>query len=172
MTEEQDPVSICLIALQTGKDKKGALDAAHSAHAQWWAIDVSNREMSEEEQMELLHERSFVLGAVAAVCVWNGEFEIADRIEEAFLYDMAIWSGYQREVIELYLIHLLFQKQYERIKKIFEDAAFKESFLDYYDLYRSAMDPHYEFQGEQMAYINTLNKVNHYCMQTGFERLF
>ena len=168
----EDPVVIFLEALRTGKNKDAALEAAKRAHRHWWAIDVSDREHTMEELAELLALRAFVFAAVATVYVWNGAFEIADEIEDQFLYHQAIWEGERREAMELYLIHLIFKKQWDRIEVIFAQADLKKAFLDYYDLYRSVLDRHYEFQSKHGPFLNTVNKVNHYCMQIGVERLF
>ena len=167
-----DPVPVLLDALQSGQDREGALAAAHQAHARWWALDCTDREYSQKELMELLDQRAFVLGSIATVYVWNKEFEIADRIQPEFIYNAKLWVDARREVVELYLIHLLFHEQYARVEAIFEDADFRKEFLDYYDLYRSVMDPHYEFQSKQDPFLASVNKVNHYCRQIGREHLF
>lgn len=167
-----DPVPFMLDALHTGKGKEDALGAAHRSHERWWAVDVSDRDLTMEELTELMDLRSFVLGAVATTCVWNGEFEIADRIQPTFIHQHGLWSGERREAVELYLVHLIFQKQWNRMEAIFEHGEFKAAFLDYHDLYRSVLDPHYEFKSKQGPFLNTVNKVNHYCMQIGVERLF
>ncbi len=166
-----DPVPFLLNALRTGQGKKEALDAAHRAHERWWAIDVSDREHSMEELNELLELRAFVLGAVATVCVWNSEFGIADHLQPTFIHHAALWSGERRDTIELYIIHLIFQKQWPRLDAIFEDEPLKAAFLDYHDLYRSVLDPHYAFQSKQDPFLNTVNKVNQYCRQIGVQRL-
>lgn len=167
-----DPVPFVLNALQTGKGKEDALKAAHRARELWWARDVSDRDHSMDELEELLELRAFVLGAVATVCVWNREFEIADRIEPSFIHHTGLWSGERREAIELYLIHLIFQKQWLRLDAIFQHKEYKAAFFDYHDLYRSAQDPHYAFESKQGPFLNTVNKVNQYCSQIGVERLF
>jgi hypothetical protein len=170
--EAYDPVPVLLDALQTGQDPEGALAAAHLAHARWWAKDCTDREYSIAELMDISEQRAFVLGSIATVCVWNKEFAIADRIQPEFLLHTNLWVDKRREVVELYLIHLIFQKQWPRIEAIFEQEAFKAAFLDYHDLYRSVLDPHYEFKSEQGPFLNTVNKVNQYCRQIGVERLF
>ncbi len=167
-----DPVPFFLNALTTGKDKEEALASAHRAHEMWWAIDVSDRDLSMQEQMELLDLRSLVYAGITTVCIWNGEFEIAAKLEREFLGNEALWRGHRRETMELYLVHLIFQKQWKWIERIFEDNAFKAAFLDYYDLYRSVLDMNYEFQSDQDPFLATVNKVNHYCMQIGRPRLF
>lgn len=172
MEQERDPVPVCLEALQTGKDPQGALAAAREAHSHWWALDCTDREYSHEELMELLEVRSFVLGAVATVCVWNKEFKIADQLQPEFIYNADLWRNERREIVELYLIHLLFHEQFVRIAAIFEDVTFKQEFLAYHDLYRSVMDPHYEFQSKQGPYLVVVNKVNRYCRQIGRKPLF
>ncbi len=169
--QPDDPVPFMLDALYTGKGKEEALGAAHRAHELWWAIDVSDRDLTMEEHMALLRTRAFVFGAVATVCVWNGEFEIADGLQPEFIDQEVLWSGERREVVELYLVHLIFQKQWERLDAIFADNAFRSAFLDYHDLYRSVLDPHYEFKSKQGPFLNAVNKVNHYCIQIGRERL-
>lgn len=162
-----DPVPILRKALQTGKDPEGALANAQMAHNSWWAMDCTDREYSQEELTGMLNMRAYVLCTVATVHVWNKEFEIADRIQSEFIHAPYMWGEDQRDAIELYLIHLLFHKQYDRIGSIFEDADFKKKFLDYHDLYRSEMDPHYEFQSKQDRFLAALNKVNQYCRQIG-----
>lgn len=169
--EAYDPVPIVLDALRTGQDPEGALTAAHQAHARWWAMDCTDREYSHAELMDMVEQRAFVLGSIATVCVWNKEFAIADRIQPEFLFHTNLWEDKGREVVELYLIHLIFQEQWERIEAIFAEASFKAAFLDYHDLYKSVLDPHYEFQSKQGPFLNAVNKVNHYCMQIGRKRL-
>jgi hypothetical protein len=171
-TVDHDPVPLLLDALMTGKDREGALAAARQAHNQWWAMDCTDREYGQEELMELMNQRAFVLTAVATVHVWNRDFTVADRIQPEFLPNSNLWSGHRREVMELYLVHLIFHKEYGRVEAIFQDPDFKEAFLDYYDLYRSVLDPHYEFQSKQGPFLATVNKVNQYCRQTGRKVLF
>ncbi len=170
--ETHDRVPFLLDALTTGKDPEGALAAAHEAHNRWWALDCTDREYSQEELMDMLGLRAFVLASVATVYVWNKEFAIADRIQPEFIYHESLWKHEQRrEAIELYLIHLLFQEQFTRIDAIFAEAAFKKEFLCYHDLYKSVMDPHYEFESKQQPFLNVVNKVNHYCRQIGRKHL-
>jgi hypothetical protein len=135
-------------------------------------MDCTDREYGQEELMELMNQRAFVLTAVATVHVWNRDFTVADRIQPEFLPNSNLWSGHRREVMELYLVHLIFHKEYGRVEAIFQDPDFKEAFLDYYDLYRSVLDPHYEFQSKQGPFLATVNKVNQYCRQTGRKVLF
>lgn len=170
--ESTDPVPICMDALTYGRDPEGALDAAHEAFHRWWAVDGTDREHSHEELLEFNRTRSFVLGVVATVCVWNKEFAIADRLQPEFIYHEGLWQDDRRQVVELYLIHLIFQKEYQRVEAIFGDPDFKKEFLTYYDLYRSVLDPHYEFQSKQGPFLADLNKVNQYCRQTGRKVLF
>jgi hypothetical protein len=167
----EDPVTIFLDALKSGEGKATALESARRAHQRWRAIDVSDREHTPEELQELLELRAFVLCAVATVYVWNGEFLAADGIQPEFIAHEGLWSGERREVVELYLVHLIFQKQWERIEAIFLRTPFRSAFLDYHALYRSVLDPHYEFQSKQDPFLATVNKVNHYCMQIGRKRL-
>lgn len=169
--ETHDPVPFLLDALKTGKDPEGALAAAHEAHNRWWAMDCTDREYSDEELTGLLNVRSYVLCAVATVYVWNQEFGIADRIQPEFIHSGHMWGEDQREAIELYLIHLLFHEQFPRVEAIFENAEFKKEFLAYYDVYRSVMDPHYEFQSKQDPFLAIVNKVNQYCRQIGRKHL-
>lgn len=168
----EDPVDFLLDALKTGEGRKQALKAARRAHKSWWAIDVSDREHSMEELQDLWVLRAFVLCTVATVHVWNGEFSEADEIQPQFIGTEGLWSGKKREAVELYLVHLIFQEQWARIESIFSQAPFRSAFLDYHDLFRSVQDPHYEFQSKQGPFLNTVNKVNHYCMQVGRKRLF
>lgn len=171
--ETHDPVPFLLDALTSGKDPEGALAATREAHNRWWAMDCTDREYSHEELMDMLDVRAFVLASVATVYVWNKEFAIADRIQPEFIYHESLWKHEQRrDAIELYLIHLLFQEQFERVETIFAEAAFKKEFLCYHDLYKSVMDPHYEFQSKQGPFLNVVNKVNHYCRQIGRKTLF
>lgn len=168
----EDPVPICLDALHTGKGKGSALEAARRAHQRWWAIDASEREHSMEELMSMLEMRAFVFGAVAAVYVWNNEFLSADKVRSEFIDHEGLWSGERREVVELFLIHLIFQQQWGRLDAAFERAEFRSAFLDYHDLYKSVQDPHYAFQSKQGPFLATVNKVNQYCRQIGREPLF
>ncbi|HMN05067.1 MAG TPA: hypothetical protein PKD45_05010 [Flavobacteriales bacterium] len=170
--EAYDPVPVLLDALTAGKDARAAFSAAHQVHLGWWARDATDREYSQEELMDMLGQRAFVLGAVATACVWNKEFAMADRIQPEFLFHAALWADTRREIVELYMVHLLFQEQYARLEAIFGNADFKAEFLDYHDLYRSALDPHYEFQSKQGPFLAALNKVNQYCRQIGRKPLF
>jgi len=167
----EDPVPICLAALQTGRNKSGALEAARQARRLWWVVDVSEKEYRMEELLAMLELRSFILASAAAVFVWNGEFNTADRIQPEFIHREALWNGERREAVELYLIHLIFQEQWERLEAIFSDQAFCSAFLDYHDLFMSVRDPHHAFRSPQDAFLATVNKVNTYCVQIGRKRL-
>lgn len=167
-----DPVPLCMEALQTGSGREAALNAARLAHKRWWAVDVSDREHTMEELMDMLRLRAFVLGAVATVYLWNGEYSLADEVQNEFIDHEGLWTGERREVVELYLIHAIFQQQWSRLDGLFSRASFRSAFLDYQDLYLSVRDPHYPFQCEQGRFLATVNKVNHYCRQIGRERLF
>ncbi|TXI80579.1 MAG: hypothetical protein E6Q44_06695 [Flavobacteriales bacterium] len=170
--EAHDPVPVLLDAIKTGQDPAGALAAAHLAHARWWAMDCTDREYSLAELKDISEQRAFVLSSIATACVWNKEFAIADRIQPEFLLHTNLWVDKRREVVELYLTHLVFQQQWGRLDAIFERSEFRSAFLDYHDLYKSVQDPHYAFQSKQGPFLATVNKVNQYCRQIGREPLF
>ncbi len=169
--ENQDSVEICIEALQTVTNKEIALEQAKISHNHWWVIDASDKNLSMDELKELLNIRSIVFAVIASVYVWNEQYSLAYEIEDEFLYKEALWKGNNQQVIDIYLMQLIIQKQTGHLKIIFEDKDFMKQFLQYEDVYLSFLNPHYEFKSNVGIFVNLLNRVNNYSRMLTGEKL-
>ncbi len=166
--ETPDPVAICIEALQNGTGKELALKQADIAYSRWRAVDVSDKNLSMDELKDLLRIRSIVMATIATVYVWNNDTNTASQLEDEFLFDEELWQGNNRQVIDIYLMQLIIQKQTEHLNIIFQDADFRKSFLEYEDVYLSSINPDYEFKSNGMIFTTLINRINSYSrMLTG-----
>jgi hypothetical protein len=169
MTDEnQDAILFCLEALQSATDRESAMEQAKIAHQQWLRVYTPEEDFSMDELKELLNIRSSVFAIIAAVYVWNGEYELAYDIENEFLMKQKLWEGKGRGELEMYLMQLLVFKQTDRLKKAFSNVEFRNAFLTFEDIYLTLLNPYYEFKSHVGIFVNLLNQVNNYSrMLTG-----
>ena len=167
----KDPVAFCIQALETGPDKEVAFQQAVIAHENWWVIKSEKEAPTLEEINQMLMLRSIVFATIASVYVWNDKGSLAAEIEEEFLYDEALWTEQNIQVIEMYLTQLIVQKQFEHLHTIFKHAAFREHFLVYEDAYLSCMNPDYEYKSRATYFSNLINRLNNYSRMLSGKRL-
>ena len=123
--ENEDPVAVCIHALETATNKDLAVAQAKVAYQSWRAIDVSDKNYSMSQLNELWRVSSIVMATIASVYVWNGDYEGASRLEDHFLYNERLWEKDNRQVIDIYLTLLLIQKQTDHLKRISEYKEFR-----------------------------------------------
>jgi hypothetical protein len=160
--ENQDPVITCFNALRSATNKEIALEQAKIAHKHWWAIDATDKNLSMDELKDLLNDRSVVFAIVASVYIWNKCYTLAYEIEDEFLYNTDLWIGDRQQAIDIYLMQLIIEKQTDHLKIIFEYEDFRNSFLQYEDVYLSFLNPKYEFRSNRSLFIILINRVNNY----------
>lgn len=168
--QNNDPVAHCIKALQSGSNKQSALDKAKLAHSDWMSIESLNREFSSEEIQQALLLRTIVLCTVATVYVWNEEFEKAFALENEFLFSNDLWTEENRQVIEGYLSHLIYQNQFEHLDSIFTEKSFREEFLQIENIYKSVQNKNYKIKGSRLEFVSLANRLNNYCkLLKGYE---
>ena len=158
-----DPVKYLLEALESGTNKETALEQAKKVHQYWWALDASDSDFSMVQLKELLKIRTNVFALIASVYMWNEQYNMAFEIEDQFLYHTSAWEGDDNRPIDIYLSHLLFQKQTDHLKEIFKDINFKNEFPVYQDIYLSMLNPNYEFKSDQGEFLDIINHLNAYA---------
>jgi len=163
MTQEnQDPISFCNDALQTATNKEEAFEYAKFIEKHFMVIDVTNKNMSDEELFELSNLRSTVLAIVATIYVWNDQLELAQNIDSEFIYNKSLWEDEDNRVIDIYLIHLIIKKQISHLKTIFKNESFRKNYLHYEDIFMSVVDPKHEFKSNGGVFVNYVNRTNAY----------
>jgi len=132
----QDPVQICVECLQNGTNKSLAFEQAQIAEDSWWAIDVTDQNLTQKQLKKLLDVRAMVLGTIASVYAWNEVYDNAKKLEDEFLLVKTLWEGNYRQVVDNYLVVLMIQKQFSHLEAVFsKDSEFKNSFLAHYEVY-------------------------------------
>ncbi|HYX09832.1 MAG TPA: hypothetical protein VE912_24090 [Bacteroidales bacterium] len=161
--ENDDPVAYCIRSLQSGKNKEVALEKAEIALSDWWAISAVDRNLTEDEIENTLFMRAIVLATVATVYVWNGEFKQAFALENQFIYQEDLWEEDNRQVIEGYLSHLVYQKQFEHLDIIYREKAFRKEFIQIENIYKSVQNKDYEIKGNRLEFVSSVNRLNKSC---------
>lgn len=169
--KKQDPVEVCIYALQNAKNKEIAFEQAKIAHKMLWVIDVSDDNLSMEELRDLLRFRSIAMATIASVYVWNGDYSSALELENQFLFINELWIGDKRQVVEIYLMLLIIQKQTNHLTQIFNNNEFRNNFLEYEDIYLSYLNPHYEFKSTGAIFVDLLNRINNYSRMLNGHKL-
>jgi hypothetical protein len=159
-----DPLEICINALETGEEKHQAYINAKIAHEQWLVVDMSEQEPSIDEAMEMLRIRSAVFAVIGSVYLWNDDFDAAESIEGEFIYSALKWKDDDHQSTEIYLTLLAIKHRVKTMESIFENVEFKELFLPYFDLCQSIRNPNYHFESSSTDFTNTLNNINLYSI--------
>lgn len=170
--ENDDPVAYCIKALQTGKNKEAAFEKAKTALSDWWAISALSKNLTDDEIENKLFMRSIVLATVATVYLWNKDFKKAFELEEQFLYHEALWEEENRQVIEGYLSHLIYQNQFGHLDFIFKNKSFRKEFLQIENIFKSVQDKDYEIKGNKLEFVSLVNRLNNYCSLLTGSKLF
>lgn len=158
----QDPVSFCEEAIRTGENKDIALMYAQYIESNFLSVADAEVKLSKEEFDDYTQLRSIVMTIVATVYVWNNQFELAYNLESEFINNSSLWNNEEIKVFDIYLIHLIIQKQTQHLDLLFKNESIRNEYLSFEDVYKSSIDPTYHFLSNGGIFVNTVNRVNAY----------
>ena len=108
--------------------------------------------------VEQVYKQGLGYHVVVMLYVWNNWFTEAFEMDYRFLYDMHV--EHFTEGIEQYLEMLMVKRQQARLNELFDTPAFKEAFLNHYDVYHSLFISSDHKVTDMKAFIPLVNKVN------------
>lgn len=166
--KKKEPISICIDALNSGNNKEVALEHVKNILPKLANPDRTIDGIDPDVYIMIVKARSMSFAIIASVFVWNKYYESAYELEKEFLYDQLLWYDRERPMLEIYLSHLIIQKQTDHLKEIFENEDFRNHFLQYEDVYLSVEDSHYTYKSKTFEFVNALNHISNYSkMLTG-----